>query len=46
MNEKTVNPAGAPIVTTKAAPQPYTRGAFLSDLRKVSAKKAGPRPKR
>jgi hypothetical protein len=39
MGEKTVNPAGAPIVTVKTPSQPYTRGVFLRDLRKVSVKK-------
>ena len=37
---KTINPAGMPIVKTAGAAKPYTRQDFVRDLKKSSRKTA------
>jgi hypothetical protein len=35
---KTINPAGMPIIKPAGVPKPYTREDFVRDLKKVSSK--------
>lgn len=37
---KTVNPAGMPIIKPAVGEKPYTREDFVADLKKVSSKTA------